>query len=130
MAEPFATADDLIPVPTGDEYDRAEQLFAEAAVWLRAWFSDVDDRIVSGDLAADVPAMVSRNMVKRALRSGDFEGVKQSQVTQSLGSISATESRQYSNPDGNLYVTAQEADLMRGVAARTASAVSMTCEGM
>jgi len=127
---PFASPDDLIPAPTGTEYDRAEQLFDEAAVWLRAWFPDVDDRIVSGDLAADVPAMVSRNMVKRALRSGDFEGVKQSQLTQTLGSISATESRQYSNPDGNLYVTAQEADLLLGVAPRTASAVSMTCEGM
>lgn len=129
MAEPFATADDLIPVPTGTEYERAEQLFDEAAVWLRAWFSDVDDRIATGELTTE-PALVSRNMVKRALRSGDFDGVKQSQLTQTLGSISATESRQYSNPDGNLYVTAQEADLMRGVAARTADAVSMTCEGM
>lgn len=129
MAAPFATPDDLIPVPTGTEFDRAEQLFGEAAVWLRAWFSDVDDRLATGELT-DEPAMVSRNMVRRALRSGDFEGVKQSQLTQSLGSISATESRQYSNPDGNLYVTAQEADLMRGVALRVADAVSMTCEGM
>lgn len=129
MATPFATPDDLIPTPTGAEFDRAEQLFDEAAVWLRAWFPNVDDRIAAGALT-DEPALVSRNMVKRALRSGDFEGVKQSQVTQSLGSISATESRQYSNPDGNLYVTAQEADLMRGVALRVADAVSMTCEGM
>lgn len=126
----FARADELIPVPSGDEYDRAEQLFDEAALWLRAWFPDVDDRIAAGSLDAGVAAMVSRNMVKRALRSGDFDGVKQSQLTQTLGSISATESRTYSNPDGNLYVTAQEADLLRGVAPRTASAVSMTCEGM
>lgn len=126
----FASADDLIPVPTGVEYDRAEQLFDEAALWLRAWFPDLDDRIAAGSLDAAVAAMVSRNMVKRALRSGDFDGVKQSQVTQTLGSISATESRQYTNPDGNLYVTAQEADLLRGVAPRSAAAVSMACEGM
>lgn len=126
----FASADDLIPVPTGVEYDRAEQLFDEAALWLRAWFPDLDDRIAAGSLDAAVAAMVSRNMVKRALRSGDFDGVKQSQVTQTLGSISATESRQYTNPDGNLYVTAQEADLLRGVAPWSAAAVSMACEGM
>lgn len=128
MTEPFGSADDLVPAPV--DLDAAEALFTEASIWLRAWFPDLDDRIAGGMLAAEIPAMVARSMVKRALRNGDFDGVRQFQQTQTLGPISATESRTYSNPEGTLYVTAQEADLLRGVAAKTARAVSMTSQGM
>lgn len=129
----FATTDDLAegwrPLSSAEE-SVAEVLLSRASIWLRAWFPDLDGRVTAGVLDAAVPRMVACSMVKRAMVNANADGVRQSALTQAMGSIQATESRTYSNPDGNLYVTAQEADLLRGVAARTADAVSMTCEGM
>jgi hypothetical protein len=131
----FATTDDLAEgwrALTSTEEALAEVLLARASIWLRAWFPDLDDRVTAGTLDAAVPRMVAASMVKRAMLNADTEGVKQSALTQAMGSIQATESRTYSNPDGALYVTEAEAALLSGTAERTVTsgAVSMTCEGM
>ena len=115
----FATQDDLAarwrPL-VGTEGDRADILLEDASVWLRAWFPDLDARLLDGRIDALIPVMVTCAMVKRAMLSTNFDGMQS--VSNSAGSFS--QERVFSNPQGNLYITAAERDLILGVTARTA----------
>lgn len=125
---PFAIADDLEsrwrPLSTVEKA-RANVLLGDASVWLRAWFPELDDRITAGSLDPDVPKMVACAMVKRAML--DSDGMSSNQSQQTMGPFSMMNQRSFSNPDGNLYVTSRERDLLSG---NTSSAVSMTSPGL
>ncbi len=105
----------------------AEVLLADAAVWLRAWFPDLDARITSGTVTADLVEMVSCAMVKRAMLSSEHEGQANQQSTAQMGPFTATSQVAYRNPDGNLYLTNQEVAALDG---HPSGAVSMECAGM
>ncbi len=126
----YATATDLAnrwrPL-VGAETARATVLLGDAAVWLRTWFPDLDDRIAGGALDASVPAMVSCSMVKRAMLDSDGMSAMQSQ--QVAGPFTDMVQRAFSNPDGNLYLTAREQDLLRGFP-NPSGAVSMMSPGL
>ena len=115
----FATSDDLAsrwrPL-IGDETDRADTLLGDASVWLRAWFPDLDGRIADGRIDAAIPVMVSCAMVKRAMLAAQFDGM--SSVNDSAGIYG--QQRVFSNPQGNLYITSAERDLIAGVSGHTA----------
>lgn len=110
---------------TTEETSRATVLLGDASVWLRAWFPDLDDRLAAGTLEADVPKMVVCAMVKRAML--DSDGLSSEQSQQTAGPFSVTAQRAFSNPDGNLYVTARERDLLLGI---RGAAVSFTSPGL
>lgn len=101
----------------------ATTLLADAAVWLRAWFPDLDARIASAAVDAQAPVMVSCAMVKRALIASGHEG--QSSGMEVMGPF--TRQVAFRNPEGNLYVTEQEVDVLDG---RPSGAVSMECAGL
>ncbi|MBM7280362.1 hypothetical protein JTZ10_21695 [Gordonia rubripertincta] len=125
----YATADDLAARwknLSGAEMGRAEVLLQDAAVWLRTWFGDLDSRIAAGTLDAQAPLMVSCAMVRRAMLNAEGDGTAAYQRTDSAGPMSMTENRTYSNPEGNLYLTAREVDLLAG---HPASAGSFTSPG-
>ena len=105
----------------------AAVLLADAALWLRTWFPDLDERIASGALDAGVAEMISCAMVKRAMLTSEHEGQANQQSTAVMGPFTATTQVAYRNPDGNLYLTTQESDALDG---RPSGAVSMECAGM
>lgn len=80
MGAPFATVDDvdaLRPLDS-DERDRAGVLLVYASATIRKPMPDIDARIASGDLDADLPRLVAVQMVIRVLRNPD--GVRQETV--------------------------------------------------
>lgn len=101
----------------------ATTLLADAAVWLRAWFPDLDARIASAAVDTQAAVMVSCSMVKRALIASGHEG--QSSGMEAMGPF--TRQVAFRNPEGNLYVTEQEVDVLDG---RPSGAVSMECAGL
>lgn len=130
MAEPYATPEDLSDrwkQLSDDEASTAATLLSDAAVWLRAWFPDLDARIGGGMLDAQVAVMVSCAMVKRALLALNYEGQSNASSTETMGPFTVTHQAVFKNPEGNLYLTAQEADLLDG---RPSGAVSMECAGL
>lgn len=108
-----------------EEAARAEVLLGDASVWLRAWFPDLDARLTSGALDATIPVMVVCSMVKRAMLDSDGLSAEQSQQT--AGPFMDLVQRSFSNPDGNLYLTSREEQLIRGF---PACAISMTAPGL
>lgn len=126
----YATADDLesrwrsLSVA---EQARANALLGDASVWLRTWFPDLDQRIANGALDSSVPVMVSCSMVKRAML--DSDGMSAEQSHQIAGPFSDMTQRTFANPDGNLYLTAREQDLLRGFP-NPSGAVSMMSPGL
>ncbi|MEX3655252.1 Gp19/Gp15/Gp42 family protein [Mycolicibacterium fortuitum] len=112
----FATSDELEnrwrPL-SPSEKDRATVLLGDASVWLRAWFPDVDDRIAAGTLDVVAAEMVACAMVKRAML--DSDGLASEQNQQTMGPFAFANQRAFSNPDGNLYVTARERELLLGI---------------
>ncbi|WP_433597919.1 hypothetical protein ACQPXH_19200 [Nocardia sp. CA-135953] len=113
----FATTDDLAgfwrPL-VGAEVTRATTLLGYAAVLIRTEWPDIDDRIALYDenprpanaLDPAVPELVSLCMVKRAMIGGTGGGEGVSSEMQVGGPY--THQTSYSNPMGNLYLTAQE----------------------
>ena len=94
------------------EASRAWVLIGDASRKLRSrakrYRVDLDARIAAGDLGAQDVAAVVVAMVKRVMLSGDADGIESLQQTAGPFGVSA----KYSNPMGNLYVTAQDlADL-------------------
>lgn len=127
MAQAYAEPGDLEarwrPL-TDAETATVGELLADAAVWLRTWFPDLDHRIDAGLLDVRTAVMVSCAMVKRALLASGHEG--QSSGMDVMGPF--THQVAFRNPDGNLYVTAQEVTLLRG--GSPSGAVSMECAGL
>jgi hypothetical protein len=64
-------------------------------------------------------------MVKRAML--DSDGMSGDQVEQTAGPFSERVQRSFSNPEGNLYITSAERELLHGF---PASAVSYTSPGL
>lgn len=83
---------------------RTQALLDDAAVWLRVWYPDIPEP-PTGALA-DVLRLVSLQMVRRAIRSESYDGRESMSETAGPYSVSV----KLSNPDGNLFLTAQERD--------------------
>lgn len=119
----YATTDDLAarwrPL-VGDEESRADALLEDAAVWLRAWFPELDSQIADGRTDPAVALMVSCAMVKRAMLTTDYDGLSTLSSTQTAGVFTESSNRAFANPQGNLYITSAERDLLLGLSARTA----------
>lgn len=111
---------------TPDEQNVADTLLGDAAVWLRSWFPALDARIAAGEVDSTLPIIVSCAMVKRAIVSSSNEGASNTSTTDVMGPFTSTRQVAFANPDGNLYVTAQERDMLDG---RQSGAVSMECAG-
>lgn len=112
----FATVDDLEArwrTLSSDERTRAGVLLDDASAMIRALCPDADD--------ADVLKLVACAMVKRAMLAADAPGVKTTQETAGPFSTSLT----YSNPMGDLYLTAAEKRLI-GCGRQVAFVVPMT----
>lgn len=107
----FATSDDLgaywRPL-SGDEEAKATTLLGYAATLIRAEVPDIDQRLSDG---ADpgLPKLVSLRMVKRAMVNSDTEGI--TQTTYDAGPYQGQNT--YSNPMGELYLTASDARMLR-----------------
>lgn len=111
---PFATTEHIEMVwrtLTPEETDRATKLIEYASRILRQRFKDIDDRIAAGTVDPLDAEMVVVAMVKRAMMSGVLEGVESQ--SQTAGPFAHTVKPL--NPNGNLYLTADELSLL-GVA--------------
>lgn len=92
---------------TPSEATVAATLIDDASSMIRARWSDVDARLDNGSLLASELVRVVANMVKRAMMNGLTEGVEQQ--TQNAGPFAL--SQKFSNPNGNLYFTAEDVRL-------------------
>lgn len=114
MAEtPFATATDVAArwrTLTSEEVTRADVLAADASDMVRTRWPDVDDRVTAGTLSALSLTRVVANMVKRAMIVGNNEGLE----SHSEGSGPFNYSDKFTNPNANLYFTAEDVRLLTG----------------
>ncbi|MFE2998669.1 hypothetical protein ACFXG4_27160 [Nocardia sp. NPDC059246] len=123
---PYATIQQLaarwlnMPGDTATQ-NTATTLLGDASFWLRQWFPTETGLMDAGQSDATGAMLVVCSMVKRALRNADNDGV--SSATDGMGGM--TETRVYSNPDGNLYITAQEMTLIQGGARMKAMSMTM-----
>lgn len=112
---PYATAQDLgarwrnMPTDTASQ-TMVTTLLGDASYWLRQWFPSITGRIDAGQADGTGAMLLVCAMVKRAMVNADNEGVSQA----SDGMAGMTETRVYSNPDGNLYITSNEMTLIQG----------------
>lgn len=104
MVYSFATADDVTArwPDLGVDPSRLEVLLEDASTWLSVWYPQIPE-LPSSPLDGALRLVVCQ-MVRRAVRSERFDGVEQS--SESAGPYSY--SVRMSNPDGNLFLTAQE----------------------
>lgn len=113
MAVAFATALDVQDrwrTLTADELRVANVLAADASDMVRVRFVDVDARIVAGSLNATSVTRVVANMVKRAMVVGDTAGLE----SRSQGAGPFSVSDKFTNPNANLYFTADDILLLEG----------------
>lgn len=125
----FATHEDLQDrwkELSDEEVSRADVLLEDASVWLREWFPDLESRIAAGSIDAAVAKMVACAMVKRAMISSGNEGITYAQRSEVYGPMSHQTGLTYKNPEGNLYITVAERDLLDG---QPSGAKSMECAG-
>lgn len=114
MGAAYATVSDLeARWRTLDEDERAvaEVKLSDASVYLRGRVPDLDQRVADGVLDPDIPKIVVCGMVKRAMNTpglGADGGLASAQ--QSAGPFS--QSLTYSNPDGNLFLSKAEKQLL------------------
>ena len=109
----FAVADDVAArwrTLTSEESAVADTLAADASDMIRARWPDVDARIVAGSIAPSSVTRVVAGMVKRAMNVGDAEGLES--FTQGAGPFAF--GGKVSNPNGNLYLTAEDCRLFDG----------------
>ena len=114
MAEtPFATATDVAArwrTLTSEETDRANVLAADASDMIRSRWPDVDERVAAGTLSELSLTRVVANMVKRAMIVGNNEGLE----SHSEGAGPFNYSDKFTNPNANLYFTAEDVRLLTG----------------
>lgn len=117
MKIPFATIEDVesrFRALDDHEKTRAAQLLADASVMLahaltRAGVSWQEARNEPGDILGTAINMVAASMAVRAMKSP----VDMPALTQySQGAVGYTESMTYANPNGDLYMTAKERELL------------------
>jgi len=126
----FAIPSDLMARPstlTDDQIEAAEQTFEDASLWLRVWFPTAAEEVLTNPDLKHAMTILCCSMVKRALIAGDREG---------LASYSETidayaEQVVLRNPDGNLYVTKAERELVETLLGiKDTGAVSQTARGL
>lgn len=105
----------------------AVQLLADASLWLRAWFPTAETAAAGNEDLSAALTMVACSIVKRAMLNADREG-----LTSYGETIDAyAEQVVFRNPDGNLYVTSAERQLLETLLGlNTAGAVSQTARGL
>ena len=91
------------------EATKVDTLLGDASALLRAEFPSIDDTIASGALQAEVVAAVVSQMVKRALLA-PADGI----ASETAGAGPFSQTQQYANPLGNVFLTAAERTLIRG----------------
>lgn len=110
MATPFATTTDVAArwrALSSTEEPVASVLLGDASDIIRSRWADVDSRIAVGTLSADSVRRVVALMVKRALIHLESDGLESR--TESVGPFSTAD--KYANPQGNLYLTAEDVRL-------------------
>lgn len=116
MAVPFATSDDLAdgwrPL-TPEETTRANVLLARASRLIRSSATTLDARILAGTFDGALAADIACDMVRRSMMGG-IPGAQQ--ATNSVGAVSVSVT--YTNPAGNLYLTAEELRRLSGSVGR------------
>lgn len=123
---PYAVLSDLqarwrnMPTDTATE-NTAATLLGDASFWVRQWFPTETGLIDAGQQDGTGAKLLVCAMVKRALINADNEGVR----VASDGMGGMTESRTFSNPDGNLYILPNEMTLMQGGARMKAMSMTM-----
>lgn len=129
MATPFATIDDLKSRPsvlTDAQMAGAGQLLKDASLWMRVWFPGAADALDTNEDLAEALSMVCCSMVKRALIAGEREGLTSHGETIGIYSENVV----LRNPDGNLYVTKAEKELIETLLnVKSTTAISMTMRG-
>lgn len=107
MPFPYATPDDVEirwRTLTDSEQDVVAVLIEDAADIIVGRWPDIPGRIVDGAIPEVTLVRVIAGMVRRAMMNRDSEGVTQMQATAGPFSGGAT----YSNPNNNLYLTADD----------------------
>lgn len=122
---PFADATDVAArwrTLTSDEQARANVLAEDASDMIRTRWPDVDDRVAAGKLTAASLTRVVANMVKRAMIVGDNEGLESR--SENAGPFGYSD--KFTNPNANLYFTAEDVRLLDGRVGRRAFAVDLS----
>lgn len=89
---------------TAGEEATVDVLLEDASDMIRVRWPDIDDRVAAGSVDSKTLVRIVSAMVRRAMMNRGNDGVKQEQSTAGPFSGQVT----YSNPDGNLYLTAQD----------------------
>lgn len=116
----FATPQELrldwvhCPVDLTDE--QLNQALENASVWLATLYPALGNELP--ETAAKVVRLVVIGMVKRSFMVGRDEGVKS--ITDTQGPFST--SKQFANPEGSLYITKQERQLLEKALANIGNA--------
>lgn len=134
MATPYAELQDLedrFPrALTSDEQTRAGTLLADASFWLGVWVPGLDTAVTGGnEQVTEAAKLLVVAMAKRALvaQAVDVPGVQS--ITNSGGPFN--QSITYHNPEGNLYLYANELESITSLLRSTrAAAVSMRSPGL
>lgn len=111
----YATTTDLgvrwsaMPTDTASQAT-ANALLGDASFWLRQWFPTETAAMDAGTADSTGARILVCSMVKRAMVNAENLGVRQD--SQVMGPLNET--RVFSNPDGNLYITDNEMTLIKG----------------
>lgn len=115
MAADYASLEDLqehwSALPAAKESE-AQQKLHEASVEVRALYPDLDGRITSCLIDADVPRLVVCRMVKRALEPKDENAPPSGMESFQFGAGPFSMGGKMANPDGSLYLTAADKRLL------------------
>lgn len=95
---------------TSAEQGVATTLLSDVSDMIRSRFPDVDARIANGSLTAASVKRVAAAAVKRAMIGSDAEGLEAR--AQTAGPFSVSD--KFANPNGNLYLTAEDIRLLGG----------------
>lgn len=110
MASTFATSSDLLARwPSLTDTALADTLLGDASLYLRTQYPGLGDQVDLDSDLAEVAKIVVCNMVKRSMLAVTPGVSQESENTGPFG-----HSVTYSNPNGNLFVTATEDAMIRG----------------
>jgi hypothetical protein len=98
---------DLTPAETSI----VNALLDDASALLRAEYPDIDDRIATGNLDADVVAGIVGRMVKRSLVSPDLPLQHE---TENAGPFSISRQFTFTNPYADVFLTKADRTLIEG----------------